>query len=522
MERTRRTPKPAKARRGRIPAPAIAALLGLFATALSAWLCWRVFEGIPHVSDGVSYAFQARIFASGRLWLAPPPVPEVFEIGDVVLTADRWASKYPPGFPLLLAVGYLLRVPWLVNPVLLGLAVFGVFRLGRTLYDEVTGLIAAGLLAISPFALILGASHLSHTSALCVSVYALEAFVSGRQTDRARPLLLAGLLAGVAFAIRPYTAAALLLPAGLWTLGGAGPRVAFRRAALVVAGAALPLALHAGFNAAVFGHPLQTGYTLANPTERMTGIRGHYSSPLTLLRDHFPRYLVDLNRDPWAWPWPDLLPLLVLLRRKSRRSGDLLLAACSLSVVLAYSFFWFYELQHAGPRYAFETLGALSLLVARGLMSGAALLSETSLWLRAPYALKASLFLALAGLLVYFPLGRRLPAMMTINSRAYYGQTLEPLRRPGAEKVGPDALVLVAGTWPWASYASFALLNELDPRQGRRVYTLDVRARREEVLAAYPRQEVWKLFVDIAPRRSNERFAEPGCEVRRVIWNRVR
>jgi hypothetical protein len=522
MERTRRPPKPAKAQRGRIPVPAIAALLGLFATVLSAWLCWRVFEGIPHVSDGVSYAFQARIFASGRLWLAPPPVPEVFETGDVVLTADRWASKYPPGFPLLLAVGYLVRVPWLVNPVLLGLAVFGVFRLGRTLYDEVTGLLAAGLLAISPFALILGASYLSHTSALCVSIWALEAFVSGRRTDRARPLLLAGLLAGIAFAIRPYTAAALLLPAGLWTLWGAGPRVALRRAALVVTGAALPLALHASFNAAVFGHPLQTGYALANPTERMTGTRGNYSSPLALLRDHFPRFLVDLNRDPWAWPWPDLLPLLVLLRRKSRRSGDLLLAACSLSLVLAYSFFWLYELQHAGPRYAFETLGALSLLVARGLMSGAVLLSETSLWLRAPAALKASLLLALAGLLVYFPLGRRLPAMMTIHSRAYYGQTLEPLRRPGAEKVGPDALVLVAGTWPWASYASFALLNELDPRQGRRVYTLDVRARREEVLAAYPRQEVWKVFVDIAPWRSDERFAEPGCELRRVIWNRAR
>ena len=521
MRRTRPSPESEETRSRKVAAPVIAALLGLFATALSAWLCWRVFEGIPHVSDGVSYVFQARIFANGHLFLAPPPVPEVFKIEDVVLTADRWASKYPPGFPLILAVGYLLHASWLVNPVLLGLAVFGVFRLGRTLYDEVTGLLAAILLAISPFALILGASHLSHTSALCVSVWAREFFASGRQTDRARPRLLAGLLAGVAFAIRPYTAAALLLPAGLWTLWGGSARVALRRAALVIAGAALPLALHAGYNAAVFGHPLRMGYALADPTERMTGIRGHYSSPFALVRDHLPRFLVDLNRDPWAWPWPDLLPILVLLRRKSRRSGDLLLAACSLSVVVAYSFFWLYELQHAGPRYVFETLGPLSLLVARGLISGATLLSETALWLRAPHALKAALGLVLAGLLLYFPLGRRLPAMMTIHSRAYYGQTLEPLRRPGAEMVGPDALVLVAGTWPWASYSSLALLNELDPRQGRRVYTLDIRDRRDEVLAAYPRKEVWKLFVDIAPWRSDERFAEPGCEVRKVIWNRV-
>jgi len=522
MRRTRPSPESEETRSRKVAAPVIAALLGLFATVLSAWLCWHVFEGIPHVSDGVSYAFQARVFASGHLWLAPPPVPEDFAIGDVVLTADRWAGKYPPGFSLLLAVGYLLRVPWLVNPVLLGLAVFGVFRLGRTLYDEATGLLGAVLLAVSPFALIMGASFLSHVAALCVSVYCIESLARGCQSNAGEPLILGGFLGGFTFGTRPFTAIALLLPAVLWTLRAREPRRAFRRFGLVAAGSLFPLGLMAAYNTALWGGPMRWGYKVFNPDLAVTGVGGTYHSIPASFLDHFPRYLADLNRDPWGWPWPALLPLLILLRPKSRRPGDGLLLACALSLVVAHSAYWAYELQHAGPRYVFETLGALSLLVARGLMSGAALLSGTSLWLRAPYALKAALFLALAGLIVYFPLGRRLPAMMTIHSRAYYGQTLEPLRRPGAEKVGPDALVLVAGTWPWASYASFALLNELDPRQGRRVYTLDVRARREEVLAAFPRQEVWKLFVDLAPWRSDERFAEPGCEVRRVIWNRVR
>jgi hypothetical protein len=511
-------------RSGTGPPPCLfaAAALALLATLFAAWLSRRAFEGIPHVSDGVAYAFQGRVFASGRLWLAPPPVPQAFGIGNVVLSENRWAGKYPPGFPLLLSVGYLLNVPWLVDPVLLGLAVFGVFRLGRTLYDAPTGLLAAFLLAISPFALVLGATFLSHVPALCVAIWTLEALARGRKTDDARPLLLAGFLAGVAVAIRPYTAAALLFPAGVWLVWRAAPRVVLRRAALVLAGAALPLLLHAGFNAAVWGNPLQTGYTFGSFTERLTGTPGRYIPPFVLFLDHFPRYLVDLNRDPWAEPWPDLLPLVFLFPRRKRRGEDSMLLACALSLVVAYSVYWHYDPLHSGPRYAAEALGPLALLVARGLFAGEEFLRERLSALRVPQGARVLLVAALAGLLVWFPLGRRLPRLVEANSRAYGGQTLEPLSWPGAEKVGPDALVLVSGPWLGPSYAAFALLNDIDPRKGRRVYAIDVPERRNELLAAFPREQVWEVFVGIAPWHSKDRFAVTAFEVRRVVWNRIR
>ena len=527
MKRARRTPKPAKTRRGRIPSwgiPswAIAALLGLFATALSAWLCWRVFEGIPHVTDGVAYAFQARVFASGRIYLPPPPVPEAFNIGNVVLSKDRWAGKYPPGFPALLSLGYLLHVPGLVNPLLLGLAVFGVYRLGRTLYDVPTGLLGAFLLALSPFALILGATFLSHVPALCATIWTLEALARGRKTDEAPALLFAGLMVGLASAIRPYAAAALLFPAGIWLLWRAAPRVAFRRAALVLPGVVLLLLVQAGFNAVIFGGPLLTGYTYGSSTERLTGTAGHYRSPLALLVEHFPRYVADLNRDPWAEPWPDLLPLLFLLPRRNRRAGDGLLLACAVATVFAHSLYWFYDPLHAGPRYVFEALGPLALLLARSLSAGAAFLHEHLTDFHVPHAVQTLVFVALAGLFVWFPLGRRLPELVEANSRAYCGQTLAPLHWQGAEKVGPDALILVSGNLTEPTYAAFALLNDLDPRKGRRVFAIDVPARREELLAAFPREQVWQLFVGLAPWPTKDRFAAMGFEVGRVIWNRIR
>jgi 4-amino-4-deoxy-L-arabinose transferase-like glycosyltransferase len=517
---SRRSPKPQRTRPRQLPAGAGAVLLGLFATLLAAWLSRHTFEGIPHVTDGVSYAFQARIFAAGRLYLPPPPVPEAFSVGNIILTENRWASQHTPGWPALLSVGYLLHVPWLVNPVLLGLAVFGVFSLGRTLYDDLTGVLGALLLAISPFALVFGATFLSHVPALCVTVWALAAMARGKKTDRARPLLLAGLLSGFAPAVRPYTAAALLLPAVPWLVWGAAPRVALRRAALVLAGAVLPLLLLATFNAAVWGHPLRTGYSVAYPSLRLGGSWDLFG--LAYLRDHLPRYLTDLNRDPWAEPWPDLLPLVFLIPRRNRRSGDGLLLACPLALVLAHSVFKFYDVLHAGPRYALETLGPIALLVARGLIAGAEFIHGRLSSVRVPDGVQTLLFVSLAGLLLGFPLGRRLPELMAINSMVYCGQTLEPLRRPDAEKVGGDALILVSGNVPQISYSAFALLNELDPRQGGRVYALDYRPLRDELMAAYPRREVWKLYVGLETPPSKDPLAIPTYEVRRVIWTRVR
>ena len=73
--------------------PAItAAGLALFAAALAAFLSKRVFEGIPHVSDAVSYAFEGRILASGRLYLPPPPVGEAFAAQNASVSNGSWTA----------------------------------------------------------------------------------------------------------------------------------------------------------------------------------------------------------------------------------------------------------------------------------------------------------------------------------------------------------------------------------------------------------------------------------------------
>ena len=150
-----------------IRAGLLVALLAMFAAGTSLLISAAVLDRIPHVTDGVSYAFQGKIFASGRLSLEPPSVPVLFVHENVLVTATRWCSKYPPGWPLLLAVGWLVGAPWIIDPLLLGLSVIGIWRLGRALFDAPTGLVAAVALAVSPFALIMSAGFLAHGPALC-------------------------------------------------------------------------------------------------------------------------------------------------------------------------------------------------------------------------------------------------------------------------------------------------------------------------------------------------------------------
>lgn len=509
-------------RRARIAAVGFA----LFGTSVSAFLSRRVFEGIPHVTDGVSYAFQARILASGRLYLPPPPVPEAFFAENVLLTADRWCSIYPPGFPAVLAAGTLAGAPWLVNPVLFGLAVLGVFRLGRALRDDATGLLGAALLAISPFGLLMGAGFMAHPMTLAASAWCLAFLVEGAVQGRPRALVFAGALGGAAFLARPFSALTLLAPAVLWVLAGRG-RQAPRAAGEMALGFAPFLAAFLTVDALVTGSPLRTAWSVYNPVELFGGAAEAGVGLPALFAKHFTWYLWDLDQAAWQWPWPSFVFLLALPWAARPRRGDVVLLLSAVTLLAGHSAYSYYDINHAGPRFAYEALGVLSLLVARGLLSLAGLgsrwLEKSGLSRFGPAAAAAAL-----ALLAVPPLGLRLPALSKRLSHAYHAQSTEPLRRAAEAGVGPDALVLVSASAPALpggqapfAYSSFFLENGLDPRTSRRVFVRDLPPLRPALLVAFPRPEVWTVHVELTARPESDPFLENTWDFRKIDWHRL-
>ncbi|HVT58993.1 MAG TPA: hypothetical protein VHR45_11390 [Thermoanaerobaculia bacterium] len=530
-------------------------VMAALAAGIALLIAGSVLDLVPHVTDSVSYLFQGRILASGALYAPPPALPMLFGHENVLLTATRWCSIYPPGWPLLLALGWLVHAPWLVSPLLLALAVVGVWLAGRRLYDAPTGLVAGAALACSPFALLMAGDAMAHVPALCATVWCLAemagasrrssaALCRGGGSDLAaaaaaaegaaaaaaaadigagriagperapaagvrKHLVAAGLLGGFALLIRPLTAAALLAPAVIWCaielarrrrqdgqLRAASPASAGagRLEWLWIGlGAAPCLLALAAYDAAVFGGPFVTGYALYEP-QRFAHAGGALEPAAVALLRNLPWYLRHLNGCLWGFPCGDLLLLVPLLWARPRRADDAVLAACAASLVLAHCFYFYGDVIYSGPRFAFESLGPLALLAARSLLTlRASLVSLLERMRGLSAGTRRTLRLALTGAGVCMLLVFPL-------GRRLPAQMLHHAQWYLAQSAAPLAAAARAGVGDEAlvfvagtpwCYSSFFLANDLHPATARRVYVRDFPPLRSAAMRLYPRHEVW-------------------------------
>ena len=221
---------------GRREVPALwAGAWALVAAALAAAIALGPLAGIPHVQDEVVYTWQAERLAEGRLF-APVPEPRAAHVYDFLLDTPRGrVGIFPLGWPLVLALGALAGAPALVNPLLTGLAVLLGTALAARLGGREAALAAAPWLALSPQALLLGASRMSHPLAAVLALAALLLALGRGVARTPHGLALGGALGGLALA-RPLDAlvvAALSVPLALYR------RCGTRYAAGIAAGLAL-------------------------------------------------------------------------------------------------------------------------------------------------------------------------------------------------------------------------------------------------------------------------------------------
>ena len=375
----------------------------------AAWVATAVFDRLPHVEDEVAYLFQARTIAAGRFVADAPALPEFFEMPFIIVRDGRWFGKYTPGYPAVLALGVLAGQPWLVNPLFGALSVGLVYLAGRRLYGTPTGLLAAALMAASPFFLLQAGSWMSHVVCLFWALLFLLLFERGRRgSDPAA--FFAGVALGMLFLSRPLTGVAIGLPFALWAaieLLWAPRRLPTYL--LILLGFLPFVAALLAYNQLTTGDPWRSAYELYWPFDKVgfgpgTGPGGGHTLAGGWLNT---RLNLELLAD-YLFGWPHRLSLapavlaavLAVLRlawRGLRRAAraikgaartecagtagqvrpapevwDLLHIGVAASLVAAYAAYW-HGLPMYGPRYYFEALGALVLLSARGLLQVAGL-----------------------------------------------------------------------------------------------------------------------------------------------------
>lgn len=213
---------------------------------------------VPHVQDEITYQLQAHTYALGELTSRVLFPRAAFNMWFVDDRAARFGI-FPPGWPMLLALGTRTGLESWVNPILHGITALLVGRLALTIAGQRKAIVATALYAFCPQAIVLAASLMSHTLvALCAVIVASAAWraLRGDTPSTTRALAAGGALAMVA-CTRPLCMVVLAA-----FLGGCLLRRAWRERALPwkdMLGVAAPLAcgvaLVLTYNGALTGRP---------------------------------------------------------------------------------------------------------------------------------------------------------------------------------------------------------------------------------------------------------------------------
>jgi 4-amino-4-deoxy-L-arabinose transferase-like glycosyltransferase len=448
-------------------ADSLAFVLALGAVLAASWVALYVFEGLPHLEDEMATLWQAEIIADGEIYLESPPSPLSFLVPFVVDHDGRRFGKYPPGWPATLSLGVRAGAPWLVNPLLAGLSVWLVYRLGSKVRGRGVGLLSAALTASSPMFWMLSGSLMGHSQglflALAFALAWLDLFPARGAPSRGLPggllIAVAGLSLGLLVLTRPLTAVGVALPCvahGLCLMVSGAP--VDRRRGLAVALVAVGVsALLPIWQAALTGNPWLNPYTLWWPYDRLgfgAGVgRTETGHNLTWVLINTRFSLRAGLHDLFGWPYLSwlFLPLGLLALRRNR--DGLLLLAVLPSLILVYAFYWIGSWL-LGPRYYYEALPGLAIASAGGILwSGNWLAAQRGGWnalRRAATALAVALLMSL-NLAYYIPL--RVGGMYDLYgiSRA----RLEPLQ----EATSGPALVFVHPTASWTEYGTLLTLT---------------------------------------------------------------
>ncbi|MFH1738870.1 MAG: glycosyltransferase family 39 protein [bacterium] len=459
-------------------------------------ISWKVLDHVAHVEDAIAQLFQAKCLSIGRWFLNPSPVPDAFLYPHVILQ-ERLYGIYPPGFPLVLALGVLIGMPWLVNPILATLTVPALYMYGKRMYGQNVALLAVVLLCFSPFFLVMGSSMMNHPLSLLVLL--LFALALERAKTKWSGFLFSGFLAGYSFIVRPLTALGVGIPLGIFfILEERERRSRWGRGVLLFLVGLLPcVACMLVANVKTTGHPFISGYQKYFDNNPLGfGNKPWGENPAGYISshgvDHTPLLglanwsinLNDANRDLFGWPIAGLLPIVYLwLARRSPNREDYKMLWICVGLGIAYVFYYYQDICY-GPRNIYECLPYALLLVSRGLLTLSEDISETLRLTRRQ--------LIAASLAVFFCL--ECVTAVTTGPRLYhryrrtYWRVTGELRNLTLRSDLDNAIVFVHSG---LNYGNGFQLNPPDMVSGPLFpedYAEDVRAK---VIAAYPDRPVY-------------------------------
>jgi len=346
----------------------VALLLIFFAgvVMLRLWVMGRQFFSI----DEFAYVFQSAVLRKLSFFAEAPSPADSFSCWGIVINQGKWFSRYTIGFPLLLVIPTFLKIPYLLNPLIGVFCVFFTYKLGEELFNKNTGILAAFILALSPFFVFNNLPIYPHPAFLLfMMVFVLYYLRSLKSPGLLNPIL-AGAAAGLALNVRPgdfafpgilFAAASIaILAAGKY--GGYGDRKKFVEKFGTMLGISLIfLCLTFFVNWRQTSDPFQFAFQLERAGEKW-GFNYMNHTPLKgLLNTVFN----SANLLVWCLPLTVEAALVSLFERRRENLFLFLLFLCPIAF---YFFYYGIGVLEFGPRFYHFALLSLPILSSRGIM----------------------------------------------------------------------------------------------------------------------------------------------------------
>lgn len=359
-------------------------MAALWVVVASSVLAWFPLERLPHIPDEVSYIFQAKYMAEGKLFLPMPPDAKGLDVPFTIADGQKWYSAFPGGWAAVLAIGIKLGVPWLVNPLLGGIAVLLAHALLRRLYglDVADG--AVLLLAASPWLLYISASFMAHAVSLVLALLGLLGVERVRESGSVRSAALAGLGFGGLLHVRPLEVVIVAGAAGAWWMASGWKKLRVAALGMTLLTGLAMTGLFFAYNKTLTGSPMRMPLNVwadarYGPGSNRLGFGkeiGNWGwTGLDALEGHGPidvimntnQNLELTNVELFGWACGSLL--FVILQPFSRRAhGDGLMWGIVLATLGVLSLYWFSGGPDFGARYWYQMIVPLAALTVRGAM----------------------------------------------------------------------------------------------------------------------------------------------------------
>jgi hypothetical protein len=315
--------------------------------------------------DEHSCYFLAECLRAGQLWATPHPLSEFFDVTHVGNRDGKWFSVFPPGWPLLFALGQTFKVTSFINPLMAVLATLLFLKIGSKIFGFKSALLGMTLVVFSPFYLLNNASYYSHTTCFLMVALFIFAFLKWREKpDNVRWAAVAAVSVGYGLATRYLTMTAIAAPFIVYELVSVlTKRRLLNRTHFIFAGIfTLFIGLNLQYNRLITGNFLEFPNHFHHAWERL-GFHSDHTF-FDALAYVFSRFLF---LSEWIAPMMIVIYFVALFQRRQGNGVTQLIKFGFFYLPLGYLFYYSWGGNQYGPRYYLEGLPFLALAAGNAL-----------------------------------------------------------------------------------------------------------------------------------------------------------